>query len=730
MCFRKARRVTTCKSFCAYTQKIFFLCVVGIFSLYIVIYFLSLHCEKSSVVDNSQSSIMRKWVLAVIGMVIAITAFPQIQEPVTFSQQLRKISETEAEIVFTGKIDRGWHVYSTDLGDGGPIEAVLEVEHITGAELDGKLLPQGNEISDYDKLFEMQVRWFENEAQFVQRLKLTGGPWRVEGYLTYGACNDQNCLPPTDVNFSFSGTAQVPVEAMAATSKAEQTSVVVESPVETALPVAEEVVNDLTTGIGGIGSSLWAPVINELQAMGEPMGTTNRSWLYIFFAGFLGGLLALFTPCVWPIIPMTVSFFLKRSKDKRKGIRDAITYGLAIIVIYVALGLAVTLLFGASALNALSTNAIFNIFFFLLLVVFAVSFFGAFEITLPSSWTTAVDSKAEKTTGLVSIFLMAFTLALVSFSCTGPIIGFLLVEVSTMGSILAPTIGMLGFAIALALPFTLFALFPTWLKQMPKSGGWMNVIKVTLGFIELAFALKFLSVADLAYGWHILDRETFLALWIVIFGLLGIYLLGKIKFPHDDDDTRVSVPRFFLALCSLAFAVYMVPGLWGAPLKAVSAFAPPMYTQDFNLYKNEVHAQFDDYDLGMEYARRVGKPVMLDFTGYGCVNCRKMELAVWTDTQVADLMNNDYVLITLYVDNKTKLPEPIVVQENGQERKLRTLGDKWSYLQRVKFGANAQPFYVLIDNAGKPLNKSYAYDENVDKYVEFLETGLTNYKKR
>ena len=454
----------------------------------------------------------------------------------------------------------------------------------------------------------------------------------------------------------------------------------------------------------------------------------NSTFNDIFFAGFLGGLLALFTPCVWPIIPMTVSFFLKRSKDKKKGIRDAITYGLAIIVIYVTLGLAVTLIFGASALNALSTNAIFNIFFFLLLVVFAASFFGAFEITLPSKWTTAVDNKAEETTGLISIFLMAFTLSLVSFSCTGPIIGFLLVEVSTTGSILAPTIGMLGFAIALALPFTLFALFPTWLKQMPKSGGWMNVIKVTLGFIELAFALKFLSVADLAYGWHLLDRETFLALWIVIFALLGVYLLGKIKFPHDDDDTRVSVPRFFMALISLAFAVYMVPGLWGAPLKAVSAFAPPMYTQDLNLYKNEVHAQFDDYDLGMEYARRVGKPVMLDFTGYGCVNCRKMELAVWTDNTVADLMNNEYVLITLYVDNKTKLPEPITAQENGKERKLRTLGDKWSYLQRVKFGANAQPFYVLIDNDGNPLNKSYAYDEDVDKYVEFLQTGLNNYK--
>ena len=426
---------------------------------------------------------------------------------------------------------------------------------------------------------------------------------------------------------------------------------------------------------------------------------------------------------------MTVSFFLKRSQDKKKGIRDAWMYGLSIIVIYVGLGLIITSVFGASALNSLSTNAVFNILFFLMLVVFAASFFGAFEITLPSSWSTAVDSKAEKTGGLIAIFLMAFTLALVSFSCTGPIIGFLLVEVSTSGSIIAPAIGMFGFAIALALPFTLFAMFPSWLKSMPKSGGWMNVIKVTLGFLELAFALKFLSVADLAYGWGILDRETFLALWIVIFGLLGFYLLGKIKFAHDDDDNKVSVTRFFMALISLAFAIYMIPGLWGAPLKAVSAFAPPMQTQDFNLYNNEVHAQFDDYDAGMEYAKRVGKPVMLDFTGYGCVNCRKMELAVWTDQKVADIMKNDYVLITLYVDNKTKLPEPIKVMENGTERTLRTLGDRWSYLQRVKFGANAQPFYVLIDNNGMPLNHSYAYDENVDKYIKFLQTGLDNYKK-
>ena len=609
---------------------------------------------------------------------------------------------------------------------------------MTGAHVDGKLLPVGNEQAVFDKLFNMEVRYFEKTAKFVQRVRLEGGTYRLEGYLEYAACNDQNCLPPSEVPFMFTGTAEI------AASQADATNDLLSEDANEPLSGtsgSDDAGTDFSDSQEGLSNSqfsilnsqlpeIWSPVISELRSFGESTGTTDRSWLYIFFTGFLGGLLALFTPCVWPIIPMTVSFFLKRSKDKKKGIADAMTYGLAIVVIYVALGLLVTLLFGASALNALSTNAIFNIFFFLMLVVFAISFFGAFEITLPSSWSNAVDSKAERTTGLLSIFLMAFTLALVSFSCTGPIIGFLLVEVSTSGSIVAPAIGMLGFAIALALPFTLFALFPSWLKQMPKSGGWMNVIKVSLGFIELAFALKFLSVADLAYGWHILDRETFLSLWIVLFALLGVYLLGKIKFPHDDDETHVSVPRFFLALASLAFAVYMVPGLWGAPLKAVSAFAPPMYTQDFNLYKNEVRAQFDDYDLGMEYAQRVGKPVMLDFTGYGCVNCRKMELAVWTDPTVGSLINDDYVLITLYVDNKAKLPEPIKVVENGKERTLRTLGDKWSYLQRVKFGANAQPFYILIDNEGKPLNKSFAYDEDVEKYVDFLQTGLRNYQKK
>ena len=675
---------------------------------------------------------MKKLLFPLFLLLFAVAVQAQIQDPVKFKSELKTLAADEAEVVFTAAIDKGWHVYSTDLGDGGPISATFNVEKISGAEVVGKLKPVGKEISTFDKLFEMKVRYFENTAQFVQKLKLTGGAYQLEGYLEYGACNDENCLPPTQVPFQFSGKAEGVAKeaaAVAAEAKAEKQSAEQETAADT-VSVATIGGADGPTEINVTDKvDLWKPVINELKALGETTSQEDMSWIYIFITGFAGGLLALFTPCVWPIIPMTVSFFLKRSKDKKKGIRDAWTYGASIVVIYVTLGLAITLIFGASALNALSTNAVFNILFCLMLVVFAASFFGAFEITLPSKWSTAVDSKAEATSGLLSIFLMAFTLSLVSFSCTGPIIGFLLVQVSTTGSVVAPAIGMLGFAIALALPFTLFALFPSWLKSMPKSGGWMNIIKVTLGFLELAFALKFLSVADLAYGWRILDRETFLALWIVLFALLGFYLLGKIKFPHDDDDSKVSVPRFFMALASLAFAVYMVPGLWGAPLKAVSAFAPPMQTQDFNLYNNEVHAKFDDYDLGMEYARQHGKPVMLDFTGYGCVNCRKMELAVWTNPKVSDIINNDYVLITLYVDNKTPLPSPVKIVENGTERTLRTVGDKWSYLQRVKFGANAQPFYVLIDNEGKPLNKSYSYDEDIPKYIEFLQTGLENYKK-
>lgn len=658
------------------------------------------------------------WLLAVL---LALPVLAQIQEPIKFKTEWKKTSETEAEIIFNATIDKGWHVYSTELDEGGPISASFNIDEIKGAETIGKLTPVGNEINEMDPIFGMKVRYFVDKATFIQKIKITDKNYTIKGFLEFGACNDENCLPPTSVDFNFTGTSEN-IAVSETDKKIEETKNISET------DNAELTLTPLKIGTSD-KPDYWKPVITELNNFGEHTNQESMSWIYIFLTGLAGGLLALFTPCVWPIIPMTVSFFLKRTKDKKKGIRDAWTYGASIVVIYVTLGLAITLIFGASALNALSTNAVFNILFCLMLLIFAASFFGAFEITLPSKWSNAVDSKAEQTTGLLSIFLMAFTLSLVSFSCTGPIIGFLLVEVSTTGSVIAPAIGMLGFAIALALPFTLFALFPSWLKSMPKSGGWMNVIKVTLGFLELAFALKFLSVADLAYGWRILDRETFLALWIVIFGLLGMYLLGKIKFPHDDDEQKVSVPRFFMALISLAFAIYMIPGLWGAPLKAVSAFAPPMQTQDFNLYKNEVHAKFTDYEAGMEYAKMNKKPVMIDFTGYGCVNCRKMELAVWTDQNVSKLLTEDYVLITLYVDDKTKLSEPMTVTENGKERTLRTVGDKWSYLQRSKFGANAQPFYVLVDNDGMPLNKSYSYDEDIKLYIEFLETGLKNYKK-
>lgn len=675
---------------------------------------------------------MKKIISSLFLLLLCFTASAQMQEPVKFSVTQKTLSDTEFEIVFTGKVEAGWHVYSTDIPDGGPTPAAIIFDQIKGVEPVGKLKPTGKVIKQFDNLFEMEVSYMEGQATFIQKMRITGADYSVKGILTYGACNDENCIPPSEVGFSFSGKGKAGSAAkdkdMKEQEEVEEVAAISDT-LKADSAVATVVADSVPTSVAG--SDYWAPVIDELAAYGESASNAvSQAWWKIFLLGFLGGLVALLTPCVWPIIPMTVSFFLKRSGDKKKGIRDAFTYGISIVVIYVLLGLVITGIFGASALNALSTNAIFNIFFCLMLLVFAASFFGAFELTLPSSWSNAVDSKAESTTGFLSIFLMAFTLALVSFSCTGPIIGFLLVEVSTSGSVLAPTIGMLGFAIALALPFSLFALFPTWLKQMPKSGNWMNCVKVCLGFVELAFALKFLSVADLAYGWHILDRETFLALWIAIFGLLGLYLLGKIRFPHDEDeDGRISVSRFFLALISIAFAIYMIPGLWGAPLKAISAFSPPMKTQDFNLYDNEVKAQFMDYDAGMAYARQHNKPVMIDFTGYGCVNCRKMELAVWVDQKVADIMNNDYVLITLYVDDKTPLAEKITVVENGQERTLRTIGDKWSYLQRVKFGANAQPFYVLLDNEGKPLNKSYSYDEDVSKYIDFLQTGLKNYKK-
>ncbi|EGW46668.1 hypothetical protein HMPREF0666_02159 [Prevotella sp. C561] len=682
-------------------------------------------------------------------LLFSLTAMAQ-QNPVHFSVQQKQVSPTEVEVVFTAKIDQGWHVYSTNLPADGPTSASLHVDKAEGVTPVGKLTTRGKELNVYDKTFEMKLRYFENSVGFVQRYKITAKTYSIKGYLEYGACNDEMCLPPTQVEFNFKGNGPASAPAAAPTAASAEN----EKTTTAATDVAADGLSALTTmgadtakkadvlsadTAGTVQQAntqvnadvnLWKPVIKELAAFNSTKDSTNSSLWSIFFMGILGGFIALLTPCVWPIIPMTVSFFLKRAKDDRKkGIRDAVTYGLSIIVIYMALATIVTWAFGPQKLNELATNAPFNVFFFLLLVVFAFSFFGWFELRLPSSWGNAVDNKASATTGILSIFLMAFTLSLVSFSCTAPVVGLLLVQAATSGDWVAPAVGMFGFALALALPFTFFALFPSLLKQAPKSGSWMNMIKVVLGFIELAFSLKFLSVADLAYGWHVLDRETFLSIWIVLFGLLGLYLIGKLKFPHDDlEQKAMPVPAIMLGLCSLAFSVYMLPGLWGAPCKAVSAFAPPINTQDFNLAPQTVHAAYTDYDEGMRAAAAAGKPVLIDFTGFGCVNCRKMEASVWTDSRVAEKLNKDYVLISLYVDDKTPLKQPVEVKlPDGTSRTLRTIGDKWSYLEQTKFGYLAQPFYVPLDNAGKPLNGSFSFKEDVPAYLEFLDKGLENY---
>ena len=681
---------------------------------------------------------MKKIISSTILFLIALSTMAQMMDPVHFTSQLKLLKEGEAELVFSATIDPGWHVYSTNLGNDGPISASFNTVKMEGAEPVGKLQARGSEIKKYDKLFDMELRYFEKAVTFVQKIRFTKPQYDIDCYVEYGACNDEACLPPSEASLKAKGKSPVATEETKDAKVKEEVKEDVEV-VEKDTIVAQ---NDSVSAMVAEGNDLWQPVVDELKAMGGSDNITDHSLLYILLMGFIGGLLAVCMPCIWPIIPMTVSFFLKRAKtDKktmvstnRQGIKDAIAYGLSIIVIYLGLGLLVTALFGSDTLNAMSTNAVFNIFLFVLLVVFALSFFGWFEIKLPDSWANAVDTKASTTSGLLSIFLMAFTLVLVSFSCTAPIIGLLLVETTTSGNWLAPALGMFGFALALALPFTLFALFPAWLKQAPKSGSWMNMLKIVLGFIELAFALKFFSVADLAYGWHLLDREVFLSLWIVIFALLGAYLCGWLKFQSDEIGGEINKPMPVVCimggLVSLAFAIYMVPGLWGAPCKAVSAFAPPMNTQDFNINTKVVEAKFTDYDEGMAAAKAQGKPVLIDFTGFGCVNCRKMEAAVWTDAKVADMLSDDFVLISLYVDDKTPLKEPFEVTDaNGNTKTLRTVGAKWSYLQSSKFGANAQPFYVVLDNNGKPLTSSRAYDEDIAEYIKFLKKGLDNYAK-
>ena len=664
----------------------------------------------------------RRFLLIFTLMVIgASCAFAQIFDPVKWKSAIKMTDATNGVVTFTATVDAGWHVYGTQLPAGGPEPTSVQWNN-QGVKLVGGLTPSKAAHKQHDETFDMDLSWWTGSVTLSQKFTVTAKEYKIEGSIRYMACDDENCTPPKSESFSFKGTAaQAPVaeavQAPTANATSADTAATLAQPVAT-VGIADSAVASPTH------DQLWAPVTAIEGDNADVEDIADRSLWYIFWACFLGGLLALLTPCVWPMIPMTVSFFLKKSGSRAKAITNATTYGLSIIIIFLLLGICFTVLFGASAMNALATSAWCNLLFFALLVIFAISFFGAFEITLPQSLSNKMDSTASKTTGMLSIFFMAATLVIVSFSCTGPIIGTLLVEAASRGSVMGPVVGMTGFAIALAIPFTVFALFPTMLKKMPKSGGWLNTVKVVLGFIELALSLKFLSVADLAYGWRILDRETFIALWIAIFGVMGLYLLGMFRFKSDGEpkSSGIGVMRFFLALVSLSFTAYLVPGLWGAPLKATSAFVPPLYTQDFNLYGGE-QVEYDDFDEGMKAAAAQGKPVFIDFSGHGCVNCRKMEGAVLDDAKVKKMISEDFVTIKLMVDDKTPLQQPMVVQENGKQTTLTTVGDKWSYLQRHKFNSNSQPYYVVLDQQGGLLSGPFAYNEDVDAFVAFLKRG-------
>lgn len=666
---------------------------------------------------------MRAIITSLLLFVTLFSGSAQILEPIRWKIDLKQVTSNEYELAFQASIDQGWHLYDMKLPEGGPIPTSIKFETANGLSFLGSVESNKKPITKKDAIFDLMLSWYADQVTFVQKLKVTNPQaFELKGELRFMGCNDESCLAPATVDFSYdqthlSKTKDESKDPENQVSTITQNIDIKESDSQLSVPIEKNEIKPLETPVE---NPLWTPVIQELNTFKTT--PDNQSWWLLLISGFIGGLLALLTPCVWPIIPMTVSFFLKRNSNKHKAIQESILYGLSIIVIYLALGIGITMLFGASALNSLSTNAFFNLLFFALLVFFAMSFFGAFEIVLPASWTNKIDQKADKTSGIISIFFMAFTLALVSFSCTGPIIGTLLVEAATNGSVVGPAIGMFGFALALAIPFAFFAMFPNVLQRLPKSGGWLKTVKVILGFLELAFALKFLSVADLAYGWGILPRPVFLVLWILIFTTMGVWLLF--------DGGKKAYVRIALGLVSLAFSVWMLPGLWGAPLKSISAFAPPATAKQATLYRQQVHAQFTDYELGMRHAAAVQKPVLLDFSGYGCVNCRKMENAVWQDPEVKHILENEYVLITLMVDDKTPLDSAYTVTENNRKSTIRTIGDRWSLLQRTKFGANAQPFYVMLTPDGKVLGPSYAYNEDVQAYIDFLKSGLKSFAEK
>lgn len=668
---------------------------------------------------------------------VSIIAQAQILTPVKWTKSVKMTDDRNGVITFTATIDNGWHMYSNDSPADGPTPLSVKWKNTKGVKLVGGLTPSKAPTTIDDEAFMMKVRQWEGKVTLTQKFTVTEDKYNIDGDLQFMSCNDQTCTPPATESFSFTGKAGTPpkenteeeaksddkAQDPAQEEKAEDAAV---TDTATTTLLAGDSIDAAATSTSS-GGDLWAPVkFTDSESSENTQGNGNRSLWFLFGACFLGGLLALLTPCVWPIIPLTVSFFLKKGNSKTKSITSAVTYGISIIVIYVLLGVLVTAIFGANGLNAMATNAVCNIIFFLLLVLFAISFLGAFEIKLPDSWSSKMDSRAEKTTGLLSIFFMAFTLVLVSFSCTGPIIGTLLVETASSGSLMGPIVGMFAFALALAIPFTLFALFPSVLKKLPKSGSWLNTVKVVLGFLELALSLKFLSVADLAYGWHILDRETFLSLWIAIFGLLGLYLIGKLWLKGDGDKKPIGVVRLMLGLISLAFTAYLLPGLWGAPLRVTSAFVPPLYTQDYTTNPEQLQ-EWDDFEKGVAQAAQSGKPIFLEFSGYGCVNCRKMETAVMDVEEVKRNLKENFVHIRLMVDDKANLAQPITIEHNGKKRTLNTVGDKWSYLQEVKFNSNSQPYYVVLNSRGELMSGPFVYKEDIQGFIDFLNRGKKKY---